>query len=493
MLTHTSSTGKGPNLTSAAERAGERNGRNSGVYGLNNPMIQAKLTVSRPDDEYEREADQVTDQIMGVQNPDSVQRESRGPVPVQVLERQPMEEEEEELQAKPLIQRQPVEEEEEELRTQPILQRQPLEEEEEGEILSAKRSDQRRPHLTSNEETYIRSIKGAGQPLPNSAQSFFESRFGYDFSRVRVHDDHKAAESARAINARAFTLGQDVVFGTGGYSPQTFTGRKLLAHELAHVVQQGGSDSRTQQYPVSTHSKKSVKPVSSVRGISKLDNKVQLLSIGPGPTADLDWRAVPRGHRPRVRSAMKIINDVSRNRRLINYFRDHAPGGTLNTLPNVVNRAVIWELRNAGELGLSTEGGNDMAYDTYIYRIGKWQIAATLIHEMGHLASLPTEAECEGAPEAARTYAPFIESISPVSARVGEEVTITGLSFGPSQSNVDHVQFNGVDAGAANTWHWRHNTQGVIRINVPVGATSGNVVVINNRVRSNAVRFNVIP
>ena len=62
--------------------------------------------------------------------------------------------------------------------------------------------------------------------------------FGHDFSLVRVHNDGKAAESARAINARAYTFGRSVVFGPGEYAPHSFEGRRLLAHELAHVVQQ---------------------------------------------------------------------------------------------------------------------------------------------------------------------------------------------------------------------------------------------------------------
>ena len=67
-----------------------------------------------------------------------------------------------------------------------------------------------------------------------------EPRFGHDFSRVRVHTGDKAAESARAVNARAYTVGQDVVFARNHYAPGTRSGDRLLAHELAHVVQQGG-------------------------------------------------------------------------------------------------------------------------------------------------------------------------------------------------------------------------------------------------------------
>jgi hypothetical protein len=65
-----------------------------------------------------------------------------------------------------------------------------------------------------------------------------EARFGYDFSHVRVHTDAKAEESVRAVSALAYTVGRDIVFGTGQYAPATNTGRHLLAHELTHVIQQ---------------------------------------------------------------------------------------------------------------------------------------------------------------------------------------------------------------------------------------------------------------
>ncbi len=67
-----------------------------------------------------------------------------------------------------------------------------------------------------------------------------EPRFGHDFSGVRVHTDSRAAESARAVNAHAYTVGNDIVFAPGKYQPDAHSGRELLAHELAHTVQQGG-------------------------------------------------------------------------------------------------------------------------------------------------------------------------------------------------------------------------------------------------------------
>jgi len=84
------------------------------------------------------------------------------------------------------------------------------------------------------------TLRSAGQPLESGVQAFMESRFEHDFSHVRAHTDTRAAESARAVNALAYTVGQDVVFAGGQYAPRTTAGRHLLAHELSHVIQQSG-------------------------------------------------------------------------------------------------------------------------------------------------------------------------------------------------------------------------------------------------------------
>lgn len=81
-------------------------------------------------------------------------------------------------------------------------------------------------------------LRSTGQPLDTATRSFFESRFDHDFSQVRVHTDERAAESARSVNALAYTVGRDVVFDAGQYRPDTFEGRRLVAHELAHTIQQ---------------------------------------------------------------------------------------------------------------------------------------------------------------------------------------------------------------------------------------------------------------
>lgn len=83
------------------------------------------------------------------------------------------------------------------------------------------------------------TLAGSGSPLDPDTRAFMEQRFGHDFSRVRVHADARAAESVRDVGAHAYTVGSNIAFDTGQYAPLTRTGRQLLAHELAHVVQQG--------------------------------------------------------------------------------------------------------------------------------------------------------------------------------------------------------------------------------------------------------------
>lgn len=87
----------------------------------------------------------------------------------------------------------------------------------------------------------------SGAPLPATFRSYFEPRFGHDFSRVQLHADGAAARSARALGARAFTVGESISFGAGEYRPGTQAGLKLLAHELAHVVQQRTAGPRVQR------------------------------------------------------------------------------------------------------------------------------------------------------------------------------------------------------------------------------------------------------
>src|SRR4051794_13758466 len=99
----------------------------------------------------------------------------------------------------------------------------------------------RRSSIGAGPETAPASVSGVlnspGRPLDGGARAHFEPRFGHDFSRVRVHTDARAAATAAAVGARAYTVGNHLAFAAGSYRPGTAEGRRLIAHELAHVVQ----------------------------------------------------------------------------------------------------------------------------------------------------------------------------------------------------------------------------------------------------------------
>jgi outer membrane protein OmpA-like peptidoglycan-associated protein len=118
----------------------------------------------------------------------------------------------------------------------------PCEEEEKTRTLQAKRPEMHRASAEHEAPEIVHEVlRSPGHPLDKLTRTFFEPRFGYDFSQVKVHSDTNAAESARAVNALAYVVGQDVVFGAEQYAPGTREGQRLLAHELSHVVQQRGS------------------------------------------------------------------------------------------------------------------------------------------------------------------------------------------------------------------------------------------------------------
>ncbi|MFA5326310.1 MAG: DUF4157 domain-containing protein [Prolixibacteraceae bacterium] len=92
-----------------------------------------------------------------------------------------------------------------------------------------------------NASAYIGSMPGKGNPISADANAFFSSRMGYDFSDVKVHTDKEAADSAKDLNAKAYTVKNNIVFNEGQYNPESTEGKRLMAHELTHVVQQGSS------------------------------------------------------------------------------------------------------------------------------------------------------------------------------------------------------------------------------------------------------------
>ena len=124
------------------------------------------------------------------------------------------------------------------------VQRQVLEEDDELQMQAAAPA----PTTPTAAPPAVQQVLSApGRPLDAGTRAYMEPRFGHDFSQVRVHTDAPAAESARAINARAYTVGRDVVFGAGQYAPGTGEGQRLLAHELVHTLQQERTGLRLQR------------------------------------------------------------------------------------------------------------------------------------------------------------------------------------------------------------------------------------------------------
>ena len=203
-------------------------------------VIQPKLRIGEPGDRYERVADEVM-RMSELQ-----------------VQRTP-EEEEEQIQTTqltkqitPLVQRQ-VEEETilANLANERRVQRQERDlDGEEEEYIQSEQLPVSTPTLPDL-STRINSLRIGGQPLSETTRSFFESRLRYDFSQVHIHSDGEAAELARDVKARAFTIGHDIVFGEAQYAPSTVSGRKLLGHELVHVVQQNDSDAPSLQREIS--------------------------------------------------------------------------------------------------------------------------------------------------------------------------------------------------------------------------------------------------
>ncbi len=114
----------------------------------------------------------------------------------------------------------------------------PVEAQIKREVKPARFSPSRQVSATHHVEDVMSS---AGVPLDTATRTYMESHLGYDFSHVRIHADQHAAESAEAINALAYTVGHHIAFAPGRYIPQTSKGKNLVAHELVHVLQQGGS------------------------------------------------------------------------------------------------------------------------------------------------------------------------------------------------------------------------------------------------------------
>lgn len=115
----------------------------------------------------------------------------------------------------------------------------PVDDEEEQKVNLSRKENRLFSNSNNQVSAGISSVfNSAGQPLNSESRNFFEPRLGYDFSRVKIHNDSHSNEFAENISAKAFTVGKDIGFAKGEYEPNSAEGRKLLAHELTHIVQQ---------------------------------------------------------------------------------------------------------------------------------------------------------------------------------------------------------------------------------------------------------------
>lgn len=155
-------------------------------------LLQAKLKIAQPEDRYQQEADRVAEQIMRMPAP----RLQRACVPCAA--------------------------------GGPPCPKGRKEKEDRLHRKIGQGSDSERASVPDN---FLQHL-GPGQPLDTATRAFFEAGFGHDFSHVRIHTDVRAVESARAVNALAYPVGRDIVFGPRRYAPETTAGKRLLAHEL---------------------------------------------------------------------------------------------------------------------------------------------------------------------------------------------------------------------------------------------------------------------
>lgn len=209
---------------------------------------QAKLKVGGADDAYEKEAEQTADRVveqLGSSKSNSPDLGSTGAgeagskssqsIAPAIQPKAQTAKPEEEIQKK---------ETEEEEGTELNVQRKPIFENDDSIQRSAEGES---PTPSSSLESQLSSSKGGGSSLPTDTQSSMGEAMGADLSGVRVHNDSDAAQMSNDLNAQAFTHGSDIYFNEGNYSPDTSDGQHLLAHELTHTVQQGGSPQQIQK------------------------------------------------------------------------------------------------------------------------------------------------------------------------------------------------------------------------------------------------------
>lgn len=217
------------------------------------------------------------------------------------------------------------------------------------------------------------TIKSAGQPLDTHTRNFMESRFGYDFADVQIHNDSSAFQSCSEINALAYTNHNHIVFGKNQFQPDTNSGKQLLAHELTHVIQQRAMNGR---------------------------GKIQRMKIGEAPAAkfsaqngDVQLEIVPGDEAKKINSAITMVRDIVNDDGLQNchdFYKENCPNK--KTMKQTFDEALIWKYPfDSSELaGAHTLVDSPHIAYTYVsYKKNDAKgMAGILLHEMMHCCGI---------------------------------------------------------------------------------------------------------
>lgn len=243
-------------MAEQAEAAPEQEPQSLLDYSFGRIPIFPKLSVSQPNDPYEQEADRVATAVMRM--PDQTPAPAAS---VQGFAGHDFGQ----IALSPSL--------------QPIMQRQCAACEDEKKIM--RQTNREGIRDVGSLESKLAASQRGGNPLPDDVRSFMESRFGFDFSQVRIHTDSSAVEMNQVVGAQAFTHGNDIYFNAEKYAPETQNGKELLAHELTHTVQQTGGETLSNTNHVQTEE--------SIQD----DELIQAKAISKAPFPLISLRAIP--------------------------------------------------------------------------------------------------------------------------------------------------------------------------------------------------------
>jgi hypothetical protein len=226
-------------------------------------------------------------------------------------------------------------------------------------------------------------LSSPGQPLDAKTNETMSSRFGHDFSKVRVHADGRAAAAAEALDSYAFTLGTDIVFGPGQYSPASQKGQKLLAHELTHVVQQsaGAASSEVQLNP-SPHFEQEADSIAEkvtaggpgalAPRLSAAPSSIQRVTKWTNSKADPALNLAERfvsGERHAGQTLLMLNGQPLRGGMNVTDALKALKTPTIKSTPNANGKGV--------ECTFDTLPTNEATYESKILKAGKWQAQTT--------------------------------------------------------------------------------------------------------------------